>query len=321
MWFAFALSSAIFDTLIDIISTKSLKNANFLPYTISWGITFFGSLFLIPFVIWLGIPSIDSYIFWFCLLLCGIFNVIAYGNYYSSLQNADLSLIAPLTCLTPVFLLFISPLFLFISHHNIATELPSFGGIIGVLLIFIGSYILNLESLDKNYLEPLKSIWINPNLRKTVIAAFLWSVTMSLSKVALSSITGTNEFQKTIFWGCIVLFTIGIFLFPFVIKEIKNASNFPKPQEWLILICIGLINAGVMFSQMVALNLTVTAYAIAVKRLSNIFKVIFGNLLFKEAHFQERILASLIMVIGVICLTITNLIPNFSPLFWYNIFY
>jgi drug/metabolite transporter (DMT)-like permease len=321
MWFIFALSSAIFDTFIDIFTTKNLKKGNFSPYIISWGINFFGGFFLIPVIWWLGLPKVDNNIFWFVLCLGGIINAIAYGNYYTSLQNADLSLIAPLTCLTPVFLLFISPLFLLISNYNITTELPSITGIIGVIFIFIGSYILNLDQSKKSYLEPVKYIWFNPDLKKAILAAFLWSITMSLSKVALTCIIGASIVQESIFWGCIYSFTVSIFLLPFVVKEINTGSNYPTKNDWLILISLGLTHAILMFCQMLSLNLIVTAYAIAVKRLSNIFKVILGSFLFNEPHFQERILASLIMLLGVVFLTITNLIPNFYPLFWQKTFY
>jgi drug/metabolite transporter (DMT)-like permease len=320
MWFIFAFASAIFDTLIDFIGTKNLKNTNFLPYTITWGITFFGGLFLLPFVLWLGFPTINSNTFWVSLFLGAIFNVIAYGNYYTSLKNADLSLIAPLTCLTPVFLLFTSPLLLLIFHYKLLNELPTFKGIIGVVLIFLGSYVLNIEQIQTDYFKPIKYIFYNPDLRKSVLAAFLWSITMALSKVALLSITGNNDFQKTLFWGCILLLTISIFLIPLIFQEIKKVEHLPKLQNLLILVGLGLINACIMFSQMVALSLTVTAYAIAVKRLSNIFKVILGNIILKESHFTQRIVASLIMISGVVLLTITNLFPNINFQFWTHVF-
>jgi drug/metabolite transporter (DMT)-like permease len=321
MWLIFALSAALSDSAMDVIGKKGLENANFAPYTISWGLTFFGACFLFPFVCWLGFPSIDHHLFWIVLLLGSILNVFAFGNYFSSLQIADLSLIAPLTCLTPVFLLFISPLFLLLSGEDITNELPTLSGILGVCLIFVGSYILNINNQQKGYLEPIKSMFNNSGCRKAVLAAFIWSVTMSLSKVGIHCITSDNGFQKAIFWGCLLMFTISVFTIPFVIQEyrqsqenLKNNDNNTQTKSsnwrgWRTLVGIGLVNAWLMFSQMVALDLVVAAYAIAVKRLGNIFKVLLGALLFNESNFKERMSAGLVMIIGVIFITITDLIP------------
>jgi len=56
---------------------------------------------------------------------------------------------------------------------------------------------------------------------------------------------------------------------------------------------------------MLAINLTLVAYVISIKRLSIIFSVIFGFLLFKEKGFKERLTGAIIMVLGVILITLS----------------
>ncbi|MGK7873804.1 MAG: EamA family transporter [Xenococcaceae cyanobacterium] len=317
MWFIFALNAALFDAARDVMGKKGLEKTNFAPYTISWGLTVFSYFFLFPFVVLNGLPEINHTVFWTALLCGGLLNVFAFANYFKALKIADLSLIAPLTSLTPVFLLFISPLLSLISGQDFDRELPTSLGIIGVVFVGLGSYILNLNFKDKGALEPLKVLLTNEGARRALFAAFLWSVTLSITKVGVNSITGESDLQKALFWGCLLMFTISMFTLPFVFRENLEREKLESETEtngikewwkWKTLIEIGLLNAVVIFSQIVALSLVVVAYAIAVKRLGSIFKVVLGAVLFDEPYLKERIAASSIMVFGVVCISLTNVL-------------
>lgn len=65
-------------------------------------------------------------------------------------------------------------------------------------------------------------------------------------------------------------------------------------------ICSGLSSAF----QMIAISLTIVPNAIAVKRLSILFGVIWGRLFFKETNIRERLAGAVIMVLGVILITL-----------------
>jgi drug/metabolite transporter (DMT)-like permease len=61
----------------------------------------------------------------------------------------------------------------------------------------------------------------------------------------------------------------------------------------------GLFMAGAQITHFVSLGLAPVAYMISVKRLSLVFGVILGRLLFKEENIGYRLVGASIMVLGV----------------------
>ncbi|MFM9161942.1 MAG: EamA family transporter [Methylocystis sp.] len=85
------------------------------------------------------------------LLFSAIINIIAYSFYIIALRASQASLIIPLVLITPIFMLFTSPIMLGENTPPI--------GIIGVILIFIGLGIFdtNFFQMDKNFYIVLKN--------------------------------------------------------------------------------------------------------------------------------------------------------------------
>jgi len=67
-----------------------------------------------------------------------------------AIKISPLSLTVPFLSLTPVFLIII----LYVMFG----ECVSFWGGIGILMIALGSYTLNLKEMSKGFLEPIKAI-------------------------------------------------------------------------------------------------------------------------------------------------------------------
>lgn len=88
--------------------------------------------------------------FWLALLVSGFLNRISYTLYLRAIKISDLSIIAPITTFSPLFLLITSPL--------IVGEFPQLFGTIGVLLIVLRSYLLNLKQKHQGYLAPFRAI-------------------------------------------------------------------------------------------------------------------------------------------------------------------
>ena len=59
--------------------------------------------------------------------------------------------------------------------------------------------------------------------------------------------------------------------------------------------------------QMLAINLTLVAYVISIKRLSAVMTVLFGYLIFKERGIRERLMGAVIMVGGVLIITLSQI--------------
>jgi uncharacterized membrane protein len=71
-----------------------------------------------------------------------------------------------------------------------------------------------------------------------------------------------------------------------------------------MLILIGLFAALAVSLQMIAISMTLVAYVISIKRVSILLSVLWGALLFGETGLRERLVGTLLMLLGVIAVTL-----------------
>lgn len=288
LWFLLALSVAFLQSIKDVYNKTQLQK--FDEYIICCSLTFFTSVFLTPLLFFIEIPQLGNN-FWWALFVSGFLNAIAYTVYLKAIKISDLSIIAPITTFTPLFLLITSPL--------IVGEFPNLIGVLGVLLIVVGSYLLNIKEKHKGYLAPFRAIIIDKGSRLALLVAFIWSITSNFDKVGVQN-------SSPIFWAISIFFTISILLLPMVL--LKSRQHLYKVKiGWLKLAFYGMLNSLAMGCQMVAINLTLVAYVIAVKRTSAVFSVVLGNIILKEEGIKERLLGAGIMVFGVFLITCSQL--------------
>jgi len=281
VWFIFAFLSAFFDALKNVFSKINLKTID--EYIVAWSLRFFTLPFLIPLLYLIKIPPLKNQ-FWIALFVGGSLNVITTILYMKSIKSSDLSLTIPMVTFTPLFLLITSPL--------IVGEFPNLLGIIGVLLIVLGSYLLNIKQTTKGYLAPFKALLKEKGPRIMLLVAFIWSITSNFDKIGVRS-------SSPIFWVIAVNTFVTLALFPIMLfksqKFLKKIFKNYKP-----LFSIGFFNGLTLIFQMIAINLTLVAYVISIKRSSALISVLFGHLVFKEKEVKERLLATIIMLIGVL---------------------
>ena len=76
-------------------------------------------------------------------------DIIALLLYMKAIKVSPLSLTLPFLSLTPVFLIGTS--------YIILGERPDRSGFIGIVLVVIGAYLLNVHTISKGFFEPFKS--------------------------------------------------------------------------------------------------------------------------------------------------------------------
>ncbi|MEG4232649.1 EamA family transporter [Microcoleus sp. Pol11C3] len=285
MWLIFALLSAFFEAVKDVVSKHNLKAND--EYVVTWSLTFFTAAFLTPLLFIIEIPPLNQQ-FWIALLIGGSMNAVIALLYIKAIKLSDLSLTVPLVALTPLFMLLTSPL--------IVGEYPNFFDGIGVFLIVMGSYLLNIKEKSQGYLAPFKALLHQPGSKLMLLVAFLWSITTNFDKIGVQN-------SSPIFWVFALLTTMSVLLLPVLLHKTSN----PKRQiiQYLpMLMTMGFFNAlGVIF-QMQALTMTLVVQVIALKRTSVLMGVLFGHFIFKEKDIQERFLGAAIMMGGVLFITL-----------------
>lgn len=286
IWFIFALLTAFFESLKDVFSKKSLKHID--VYIVSWSLRFFTLPFLLPLLFIINIPTLGEQ-FWIALFVGGTLNVVTTILYMKAIQYSDLSLTVPIVAFTPLFLLITSPL--------IVGEFPNFLGLIGVLLIVAGSYTLNIKQRHEGYLAPFHALLKEKGPKLMLLVAFFWSITSNFDKIGVQN-------SSPLFW--VIAMSIYITLVMLPILLFKSAKNFQQiSSNYKILFLIGLCSVLTLIFQMTAINMTLVSYVISIKRTSAIMTVLFGYFIFREKGIKERLIGVIIMIIGVLCITLS----------------
>jgi uncharacterized membrane protein len=281
IWFIFSILTAFFESMKDVSSKKSLKNTD--DYIVSWSYSFFSLPFLIPILFFMEIPSLNSQ-FWIILIITGSLGSISTIIYMKAIKSSDLSITTPMLTFVPLFLLITSPLML--------GEFPNLIGLIGIFLIFAGSYLLNIKEINLGYLSPLRKLLKEKGPRLMLIVAFLWSISSNLHKMGIQESSPTFWVISTEIFLTIVLTPIMLYKSQKNLDEIKTG--------WKALVPIGLFSALTLIFQMNAFKLALVVYVISVKRISAILDVLLGHFIFKEKNVYERLIGAVIMVIGVL---------------------
>lgn len=240
-------------------------------------------LFLLVRFLFYDVPEV-SLKFFVVVAINAVVWLIAMLLLIKALQKSNLSASIPMLSFTPVFLLFASYLLL--------KEFPDFSGLLGVIIVVIGSWVLNIFSLKYGFFEPFKAIFKNKGVFYMLIVAFLFSITASLSKIAIN-LSNPGYF---IFVHYLITSIILALLF---LKRVKNSKKQIKKNSKYFLV-YGISGALSELSAATAIQFALVPYVISLKRSSIIFSVILGFFLFKEKNFKQALIGAFIMFIGVI---------------------
>lgn len=287
MWFPFALSFALITSISVVIAKKVMSEMN--EYLYLW-IT---GIFTIPFLLFLiiiffQIPKFDN-IFLINTLASITINIFASILAYKAIRISEISLISPISAFNPVFTAVI-------SYVTLGEQIGVRGGV-GIMLICLGAYLLQLSKSSKGILKPIEALFTNKGVQFSLIAYFLWAIAPTFQKIAILHTTP----QVPPFTSLVGL--VGTtFAYTFLFNKFpKNSVKLTKKYVKLLLI-IGILAAVGQVAAMIAFSLTQLGFATAIFKLSIIFSVILGWLFFKEHDIKERLLGSLTMLIGVILL-------------------
>ena len=290
LWIILAFLAAFFNSIKGVFSKKSVKNID--EYIVAWALRFFTSLFLLVAFLFIEIPETgDRYLM--ALLISGSVNVVTTVLAMKALKYSDLSIVAPIATLTPLFLLIISPL--------IIGEVPTIFGLFGVLLIVFGSYMLNIKKKKDGYFAPFKALLKERGALLMLLVAFLWSISSSFDKIGVQN-------SAPIFWAISVNAFVTLILFPvalFRLRKLKSSFTNRKLFRGLkTLIPMGIATALMLACQMTAINMALVIYVSSIREASAIISVLFGYFIFKEKNIKERLIGSAIMIVGVLFITL-----------------
>lgn len=283
MWYLIALISGFSFATADAFTKKESKSIS--AIVLAWIREAYALPFLLPILLFIEIPDLDR-IFWFSIISLVLLDLLTTVLYMKAIQIAPLSLTIPYQGLTPIFLLIFPTIFL--------GETLSLLGIVGVVVISIGAYTLQLDRVKYGFLEPWVAIFKNRGSLYMFIVAVLYAVTATLGKLAIQH--SSPLFMTTVYFS---LLAIGFT--PFAILSCKgNLKQLVlHPSGYFK---IGISMAVMAITHFTAISMIQVAYMISIKRLSLLFAILYGWWWFKEENIKERLLGGIIILIGATCI-------------------
>jgi len=287
MWIVLALLAGVGDALRDALSKRASSS---IPRPlISWSYALCALPFFIPSLV-ANIPeSVPGYV-WGLLGFVTCCHVVGGLMLVKALQLSDLSICVPMTAFTPVFLLVLAPM--------LTGDLPTASGVLGATLVTVGSYVLHLDKAKAGALAPFRALLSEAGPRIMLGLSFLWTVTACVDRVVVQSVNRT-------FWGSAQLCCIALAMFPVVLKK----GGFKRPLQkgsYLSLLSIGGSNALSLGAYLFALQLAPVHHVVCLKRVSILFSVILGRLIFDERFLTERLPGAILMLAGVAVITLVS---------------
>lgn len=279
-WFLLSLGSALSKSLADLTSKRVMEKMG----EIAVGCVARGLMAALALIIVLfqGIPVIGQE-FWKAMFISGVINVVTTYLMLKALKEGELSLVAPILALSPIFLLLTSPI--------ITNQFPNFWGLIGILLSVSGIYTMKAQEKKLGWLEPLKAIWRSRGVKAALLVSFLYSISANYDSIA------TKNSSPFFFIMVINFFIFLCFLLP-AISQKKFWSSIKENFKGLSLVSVMMTSeVGCQFT---AFEMAIVPYVISIKRTSALFSVLWGKQFFKEEEFKNRLFGAIIVVAGLV---------------------
>lgn len=285
-WFIVALLSAFLSSFAAITQKKVLFKLGALEF--SFLLSLVNLVLSVPFFFFIDYDTITTV----NLAILFIKSLIGVGAFFCvmlSLKNLEISNSLPLLALTPGFVAIIAYVFL--------GESLKLSEVIGLLLLILGTFILEIKDLKK-FSFPFNDTLKNKYYKYILIALLLFTASSVLDKILLIKLNlspvSLTAFQHMYF---AIFFSIAYLLY----KGNIETSTLRMRKEnlgWILLIAV--LTIGYRFTQVLAISLASVALVLAIKRTSVFWATVIGGRLFKDKDLLKRSIAAILILAGAI---------------------
>jgi uncharacterized membrane protein len=285
MWLAFALVAALLTSYLPIVNKRLLVDT---PVSVVvWGVNALSlpvlgvlAILLVP------IPTVDG-VFWLATTSSAALNLVATLVSTQALKWGDASLVTPVLTFNPAFTLLIAVMTL--------REAPSQSGIVGVLVVVAGGYILNLQHLRAGWWRPLTALVTQRAMLLAIGASLIWGLTPIAEKLAIQHSQPADP--PLVAFGSTIL--MAVFLTPLMWRQVKHPFGYLGAHRSGFVAAALIAGVAPVFG-FSAIGLGLVGYVAAIFKLSTVFSVLWAILFLKEGAAGERLVGSAVMVVGAI---------------------
>lgn len=236
-----------------------------------------------------GFPSISGD-FIKLMLSASLIDLVAFFMAIEGIRRSNISIVSPMAAFSPVFTTIIAVFTL--------NEIPSVYGLLGILIVVIGAYTLNVSEIKDGFFEPVRKLIHDKGVMLFLGANLLWAITPIFQKKAIFETDPALPLMAS-FAGYIF---VSLYLSPYIITRFKNVKKAINNHFYLFII-LGIFGAISQFAAYEAFSLANVGYVTTLFRLSGIFGVIAGVLILKEGNLKGKLTGAIIMLIGTILVT------------------
>lgn len=289
LWFTLSLLTAMISAT-EVASMKKLLSGVRPLEMVAFPLAYSLPLFLacLPFV---PMPDLAPGV-WTTALTLLPFNGLGLACTYWAARISPLSLTMPFQAFTPVVAVFLG--------ISMLGEMPTLWGGLGIVVIVMGSWVLNLDPATARgkgvLLAPFRAILKERGSMLMLAAAIIYGLCAVLGKKLV--LQSSPLFAGTFFFSLHNSVLLLVFLLtgrvrPRVLLGRPKAGLFVGTAMFLHVIC-----------HMFAVSMITTAYMIAIKRLNGFFSVILGRFMFGEGNMRFRMAGAGAMALGAAVIAI-----------------
>jgi uncharacterized membrane protein len=221
------------------------------------------------------------------LLVSGLAETVYFLGLGKAYESGDLSIVYPVARSSPVFVTIAAAVFL--------GETISMTGLLGIIVIFIGVYILHLKGITREDLVAPVRYLMSGSSRYAIIAALgttVYSITDKLGVTTVDPLLYS-------FWlgfsvtGMMTIVTLRRKGF----KAIRDEFSSPLKVSFA-----GLLMRGGYMLVLYAMSIAPVSYILALRQISVVLGALMGVAFLGESYGRVRIMGSLVIFIGVFIL-------------------
>lgn len=222
--------------------------------------------------------------FWQLVVLRSLTDAAAESLKMYALLHGDISLVTCFFAFNPVILLFLSPV--------VTGDAIPLGGVVGVLIIVFGTIVFVLpEARGRGERDRAKRAGTARAIAATLVASIFFSLNQCLDRLAV-------QHASPAFSAATMTVLAGLFVLPFALRSGRLSMDLRTAAGPFFL--RGFFEVGFMVLKLLAMRTMQAPYVVAIQKLSLLFAILGGWLLFGERELGRKLLAGCIILTGVL---------------------
>lgn len=286
MWFYFALAGAVISAGSIVFNKHALRSIN--TKILAWALFAFPTPFLAIYLLFLP-KSTVSPLFWVGVIGSSAFFIVSKLWQLEAIQKGLLSKLIPLSPLVVVFSYILSLIFL--------GEQVSVTGFVGIGVVMVGTYILNVGVAREGLFRPFIILFRERESLFFILSLFFGAVTILFDKTALTNTTPVNTALTLLVENIITII-------PFTFYVIKKEPNWIEQvrKAKLKLVISGIFYTVSVFMFFNSFLTAPIALATAVNQSRVVIIMFLGMLLYQDKPPKNTWISTAIIIFGVIVL-------------------